>query len=282
MTSLVFEMEREESGERFAGQCLAPPFDCGLEPETLAEWVRVQKMINSSHQVKVRDLACIDNHLFIVREYFPISLVDVLSRKRLIPLPLAFSIAHRVVEALGDLHLHMGRDEQIRNLFHLDLRPSRILMHNERFQVRLNNGGLWRVLEKCNPGGTRIHELPLPFLAYRAPEQFRTYLARRRPPVFTDIYLFGMLFYELLTGIPTFQALSYQEYEIQHCDQYPTPPRVWRPEIPEEVNDLIMKCIESDPLKRWRSITQVSLILEKFVSRSTYAERDALIVELLS
>jgi len=81
--------------------------------------------------------------------------------------------------------------------------------------------------------------------------------------VFTDIYQFGTLFYEILTGVQAFQASSFEEYEIQHCDQYPTPPKVWRTDIPEDINDMIMKCLERDPMKRWRNATQLSLIFEK-------------------
>ena len=192
------------------------------------------------------------------------------------------SIAYRILEGLGDLHLHMGRDSQIRNMFHLDLRPSRILLHDERPVIKIYNGGLWRVLEACNPEETAIRNLPLPFLTYRAPEQFRPYLSRRKPPFFTDIYLFGILFYEMLTGMAPFRASSFEEYEIQHCDQYPTPPKVWRPEIPAEINDIVMRCLEVDPTKRWRSVTQVSLILEKAFARDIQHGRSVIFARYLS
>jgi eukaryotic-like serine/threonine-protein kinase len=263
VTSLVVELEEEGTDRRLAGQSITAPFNRFLSPQALAKWVRNQLMTDSRHLLKVFDLAHFGDLLFIVREYLPLTLLELFSVKQVLPMPLAVSIGHRVLEGLGDLHLRMGKDEVIRSIYHLDLRPSRILLDVERPVVKISNGGLWAVLQASSPSETSVRNLPLPLLAYRAPEQFRPYLARKKPPLFTDIYLFGALFYEMLTGIPAFNGSSYEEYEIQHCEQYPTPPKVWRSEIPEELNDLIMKCLERDPFKRWRSTTQMSLILDK-------------------
>ena len=262
-SSLIVELERRDSGEKFAGQILTGIVGEVLSPERLAGWVRSMMMVNSRRQVQMFDLAQADGHFFIVREYMPLSLSDILGKGEIMPIPIAIHFAYQVLEALGDLHLHMGRDEQIRNIFHLDLRPSRILLHKDRPWLKIYNGGLWRELEQASPEATAPKNLPLPYLSYRAPEQFRPYLARKRPPTFTDIYLFGALFYEMLTGSPSFTASSFGEYEIQHCEQYTSPPKVWRPEIPEEINEMIMNCLQSDPMRRWRSATQISLSLEK-------------------
>ncbi len=190
------------------------------------------------------------------------------------PVTLAVRLAYQVLEALGDLHLHMTEQGVVRNQFHLDLRPSRVLLRRDKPYVKVYNGGLWAEIDKTGQPGTNLKDLPLPCLAYRAPEQFRTYLARKRPPAFTDIYLFGALFYEMLTGAPAFKASSFGEYEIQHCEQYPSPPKVWRPEIPEVLNELIMKCLATDPIRRFRSSTQISLILEKSFPAEVARPRD--------
>jgi len=218
---------------------------------------------SSRHHVAIYDLAAIDGYIFVVREHLPISLNELLPAGANMPVSLAVRLAYQVLEALGDLHLHMTADGVVQNRFHLDLRPSRVLLQNDKPYAKIYNGGLWSEIEKACPDKAALKELPVPHLAYRAPEQFRPYLARKRPPVFTDIYLFGALFYEMLTGTPAFKASSFGEYEIQHCEQYPTPPRVWRPEIPETLNELIMNCLTSDPVRRFRSTTQISLIMEK-------------------
>ncbi len=271
-SSVILEVQDDETGRKMAGQILSGPFSRDLKASTLAEWVMGQKMCNSRHVVKVLDLAQCADRFLIIREHPPFSLEDILAMGELLSVPLAVFLAHQILEGIGDIHLHMGRDEQIRKIYHLDLRPSRVLLYDRPALVKICNAGLWGELVRSNPKETSLKQLPLAFLAYRASEQFRPYLARKRPPFFTDIYLFGALFYEMLTGNPAFSGSSYEEYEIQHCEQYPTPPKVWRSEIPDELNQIIMKCLDSDPMKRWRSATQVTLILEK--SFSTYVSRE--------
>lgn len=273
-SSLIVELEGDDTGKTFVGQTLTGRLGEILSPAGLAEWVSEQAISNSRHLVKVYDLAHFDGHFFLVREHFPLSLCDVLSAGEIMPISLAVKFGYQVVEALGDLHLHMGKDGNVASSFHLDLRPSRVLVRTDYPTVRIYNGGLWREIQRVNPEETAPSALPLHFLSYRAPEQFRPYLSRKRPPVFTDIYLFGVVFYEMLTGVQAFKASSYEEYEIQHCEQYPSPPKVWRPEIPDILNDLIMQCLQTDPMKRFRSTTQISLILEKSFSEALDRPKD--------
>ncbi|MHC1742229.1 MAG: protein kinase [Syntrophobacteraceae bacterium] len=281
ITTLTVELEDVSTGKHYAGQTPAAPFNSKLPQQAMVSWAHAQAMLDSEHVVKVLDVAANNDICFIVREYLPLSLGNLLAAGEPLPVASAVFIAHRILEGLGDLHLHKGQDEQVRNIFHLDLRPSKVLMHNTKPRIKINNAGLWAILAKSNPHDTSLKRLPLSMLAYRAPEQFRTYLARRRPPVFTDIYQFGMLFYEMLTGVPAFRASSYEEYEIQHCDQYPTPPKVWRPEIPDQLNEIIMQCLHCDPMKRWRSATQIALELEKPFHSYVQTPRDGSYAQLM-
>ena len=262
-SSLIVELEDQSDGEKYAGQALNGKRGSALPPEKLALWAQRQMAITSSHLVRIYDLANINGYFFIVREHLPLSMSDLLAALGDMPIPLAVRLAYQVLEALGDQHLHMAADGSIQNQFHLDLRPSRVLLRRDKPYVKVYNGGLAKEIEKANPAGTNLRETPLAHLAYVAPEQFRPYLSRKRPPVFTDIYLFGALFYEMLAGTPAFKASSFSEYEIQHCEQYPSPPKVWRPQIPETLNELIMNCLACDPMRRFRSTTQIALLLEK-------------------
>lgn len=274
-SSVIVELEVEGTGEKMAGQILSGSFNSSIGAKQLADWTHGHLMTGSPHLVDVFDLAECDGCLFIVREFLPLSLGELMTSGEIMPVGLAVFIAHQILEGIGDLHLHMCRDEQVRKRFHLDLRPSQILIQPDRLLVKICNGGLWSLVEDQHKNEPLMRKVPLPFLAYRAPEQFRPYLARKRPPIFTDIYLFGAIFYEMLTGIAAFQASSFDESEIQHCEQYPTPPKVWRPEIPQEISELIMNCLQTDPMKRWRSATQISLALEKSFGAWVKPSRDA-------
>ncbi|MCE5334932.1 MAG: protein kinase [Desulfobacteraceae bacterium] len=273
-SALIVELEDTESGDRLVGQNLAGELGAALSPEILSRWAERQQSLPGRHLTRVYDLAHADGCFFIVREQMDLSLNDILTAGKAMPIPLAIRLAYQILEGLGDLHLQMGFDGKIHNQFHLDLRPSRILLRKDRPRLKIYNGGLWKQLETAAPEKAHVKNIPLHYLAYRAPEQFRPYLARKRPPFFTDIYLFGCLFYEILTGVPPFKATSREEYEIQHCEQYPSPPKVWRPEIPDVVNDLIVQCLHGDPTKRWRSTTQMSLLIEKAYPHEVAREKD--------
>ncbi len=118
--------------------------------------------INSRHLIRIYDLANINGHLFIVREHLPLSLSDLLTSGVNMPISLAVRLGYQVLDGLGDLHLHIGTGGRIQNLFHLDLRPSRILLYKDKPYLKIYNGGLWNEIEKASPAKTNLKELPLP------------------------------------------------------------------------------------------------------------------------
>ena len=79
---------------------------------------------------------------------------------------------------------------------------------------------------------------------YMSPEQVRGGSIDGR----SDIYSAGIIMYELLVGSPPFISgdIAYQQVNVE-----PTPPRDICPNISEEVNTIIMKCLEKDPADRY-------------------------------
>ena len=127
-----------------------------LSPEKLAAWAQQQMLFNSRHHVRIYDLASINGYFFIVREHLPISLSDLLTAGGNMPISLAVRLAYQVLEALGDLHLHMTAEGMIQNRFHLDLRPSRVLLRRDKPYVKIYNGGLWQEIEKASPAKAEL------------------------------------------------------------------------------------------------------------------------------
>ncbi len=257
-TWAVFDAFCEYDGVNYAALALTLRWrECAKR--SFFEWVYTSKMMECEYLSIPHDLALSqDEMFFVIRPYYEMSLMEyMIKRTTSFSLDEALVIAYQILESLGYLHLHLGRDKQKRKIYHLDLRPSRIFL-SPPFKVRVAYGGLWSVFRSCCPNVAKPRNLPLAFLPYRAPEQFRSYLwSDKRPLVCTDVYLFGVIFYELLTGVNPFLGESMEEVEILHCDQKPIPPQVVRPEIPDEINELVMQCLEVYPTKRWRSTTQL-------------------------
>ncbi|MCX7823484.1 MAG: protein kinase [Syntrophobacterales bacterium] len=266
-TWAVFDVSRRRDGKSFIAITLIPNWKKCVDRNAFIEWVYVNMMLDSEYISIPEDLAVAsDGTLFVVRPYYEYSLAEYMAKNRdRVDIEEVLVISYQILEGLGYLHLHFAKDKQKRRIYHLDLRPSRIFLTNG-IRVKIAYGGLWRMLSELCPHLTSYRALPLAFLAYRAPEQFRPYLWNpKKPLVCTDIYQFGVILYEMLTGINPFLGESVEEIEMLHCDQKPIPPQVAKPDLPEEIGELVMNCLNVFPSKRWRSTTQILLSIEKML-----------------
>lgn len=266
-TWAVFETVRIADGKPLVALTLTPSWWKCVKRESFIDWCYVNMVMDSEYIAIPDDVAVSENGtLFVIRNNYRYSLADYLAGKNdRINIDEALVIGYQILEGLGYLHLHLAKDKQKRKIYHLDLRPSRIFFSG-RGKVIVAYGGLWQMFARGCPHLTNYRVLPLSFLSYRAPEQFRSYLwSSKKPLVCTDVYQFGVLFYEIVTGINPFLGESVEEIEMLHCDQRPIPPHVVRPDLPEEVSELIMNCLHIFPSKRWRSTTQILLAIEKML-----------------
>lgn len=89
---------------------------------------------------------------------------------------------------------------------------------------------------------------------YMAPEQALCWEVDHR----SDIYAFGVVLYEMLTGKAPFEADSVQGYLSAHVHSQPVPPSQLLP-IPEEVEALVLRCLAKDPSSRfdhWAALSE--------------------------
>ena len=95
---------------------------------------------------------------------------------------------------------------------------------------------------------------------YMAPEMFRGELASEK----SDIYSFGVTFYQFATSSPPFVASSNIELYKLHKEAEPESITKINPEIPSEIDELIVKkCMAKNPEKRPESMTEVLDELQK-------------------
>jgi serine/threonine-protein kinase len=208
-----------------------------------AEATAVAKL-NHPNIVHVYTLGGVDGVRFIAMEYVQgTNLRDYLSRKGALELPLAYSIMRQAAVAIGAAG-EIG-------LVHRDIKPENILL-TRKGQVKIADFGLCRDLDAehmqlTQPGVTMGTPL------YMSPEQAQGQPTDHR----SDLYSLGVTFYHMLTGQPPFKGDSPLSIALKQVKDVPVSLAVHRPEIPPELDRLVMRLIAKEPRDRYQSAAEM-------------------------
>ncbi len=208
--------------------------------------------LNHPHIATIHDFDCEQGIDFLVMEYVDgTNLRERLERGALSAGEVA-SLGAEVAEALEEAHEH--------GVVHRDLKPANIAL-TRRGHVKVLDFGLARLREPVDDAATtesRTHGL-VGTLPYMAPETLRGAAPDQRG----DIYALGVVLYELATGRRPFdQKLSTAlADDILHQD--PTPPGRLGAALPRWLEDLILRCLEKSPDRRYQSAGEVRVALQR-------------------
>ncbi len=142
-----------------------------------------------------------------------------------------------------------------RGIIHRDIKPQNIMVLRDG-SVKVADFGIACL---ANQGQTLTQEA-LGSVHYISPEQARGDRIDAR----SDIYSAGVVLYEMLTGRLPFAGDSAVSVAIQHLSSVPLAPRDIDPSIPEPLELICMKAMNSDPNKRYASADAMIEDLEKF------------------
>src|SRR5438034_6208032 len=163
-------------------------------------------------------------------------------------LRLAISIAG----AVGSLHAA--------GLIHKDIKPTNVLIHSATGAVWLTGFGIASRLrrERQSP---EPPEIIAGTLAYMAPEQ--TGRMNRSIDSRSDLYAFGIMLYEMLTGGLPFSASDPMEWVHCHVARQPVPPSERLPGVPGSVSAIIMKLLAKTAEERYQTTAGVERDLRR-------------------
>ena len=175
------------------------------------------------------------------------TLESLLKSKGILPVEQVLAIAIRTLDGLKHAH--------DKGVIHRDMKPSNLMLSTDG-EVKIMDFGIARIA-----GGSRLTRVgqAVGTPQYMSPEQVRG----QEGNYASDIYSFGIVLYELLTGTTPFD--SDVEYEIMHAhtSRKPVPPVSLNPAIPEALNRAILKALEKDPLHRFGSAGEFRLCLQQ-------------------
>jgi serine/threonine protein kinase/Flp pilus assembly protein TadD len=249
----------KELGRSVALKLIRPEY--ASDPNSLQRFKKellLARQISHKNILRIHDLGDIEGTKFISMAFIDgKDLHKLFASSGKFPLERSLKIARQICAALEAAHSE--------GVVHRDLKPQNILVDNHD-NVYVSDFGLAKSLVPDSPDATqsaltRSGEI-LGTPRYMAPEQVIAQPADHR----SDIYSFGLIFYEMVAGDIPFAGRSMVEMMYQRVEQKPRNPQDLNHALPDSVAHIIMRCLEKDPAKRYQSATEVLAELDAMSS----------------
>src|SRR6266852_852681 len=222
----------------------------GTNPKFVARFQRgakAQSSLQHPNIVQVYDYGQTDGNYYIVMELIEgTDLRRYLRSRGILDVDRAVIIAHDVALGLGAAHSH--------GIVHRSVKPQNILLGRDG-SIKLTDFGIAFVVnaERLTDTGATLGTVQ-----YYAPEQAQGEIVGPA----ADVYALGNVMYEMLTGRTPFDGDNPVAIAMQHIHDQPVPPGQYNPNIPPALEEIILRCLEKLPQKRYHDGSQLARALE--------------------
>src|SRR6478609_5903405 len=197
--------------------------------------------------VSIYDRGQAEGTYYIAMEYLEgRTLKELLIARGPTPLTVAIDYARQILSALGFAHRH--------GIVHRDIKPHNVVVAPDgRLKVTdfgIARSGTSQMTETGSIIGTA---------QYLSPEQ-----AKGAPVTpASDIYSVGIVLYEMITGSVPFTGDTPLEIAMKHLSTTPLPPSEARPEVPHELDSIVLRALAKDPEDRYQSADEMDADLAR-------------------
>lgn len=179
-----------------------------------------------------------------------ITLSSYLEKKGSVPLDVTLAMARQMAEGLEAAHRA--------GVIHQDFKPGNVILMDagagRPARAVITDFGLAHNVRSAEQGSGRSVGTP----AYMAPEQ----IEGGAISVATDVYAFGVVLYEMITGHWPYNAKTAAELQSKKLSQAPLSPSKYVPDLPIRVEHAILRCLAKKPEERFGSTLEVMAALE--------------------
>ena len=244
----VYLAEDEELGRRIAIKILN---DRHANDESFVERFRreAKNAAGLSHPniVSIYDRGEAEGTYYIAMEYLDgRSLKELVVARGPLPIPDAIAATRQVLAALRFAHR--------KGVVHRDIKPHNVMADADG-RLKVTDFGIARAgVSQMTEAGSIIGTAQ-----YLSPEQARGSPVDQR----SDLYSVGVVLYEMLTGTTPFSGESPVEIAMKHLSDPPRPPSVERPDIPPDLDMVVLRALAKNPDDRFQTAEEMDAELER-------------------
>ena len=244
----VYKATDTEIKEKIALKLIKPEISSDKKTiERFQNELKLARKISHRNVCRMHDIGKSEGNYFITMEYVGgenlkgmIRMMGQLSSGK------AISIAKQVCEGLSEAH-RIG-------VVHRDLKPSNIMIDKDG-NAKIMDFGIARSLSGKGITGVGVM-IGTP--DYMSPEQVESKEVDQR----SDVYSLGVILYEMVTGRVPFEGDTPYSIGVKHKSEVPRNPKDINPQISDDLNRMILKCLEKEKDKRYQSAGELRSELE--------------------
>jgi serine/threonine protein kinase len=256
----VYAAFDERLEREVALKVLSEDGDVGLQKKRLFREARLAAKLTHPNIATIYEVDELEGRLYIVMELLEgLSLRKILTHRKM-SVDEAIAVARDVARALG--RAHSG------GVIHRDIKPENVFVTSpspDALLAKVLDFGLARQ----RPDGVTVAEQTYTVSrgdmwgtpGYVSPEQAHGQMVDVR----TDLFSFGVIFYEMLAGIKPFRADTAIGIMLATTRTEPRPLREIAPQVPPAIDEVVWRCLRKDRDERYADGNELSAMLEAFV-----------------